>query len=179
MKKWILTLIMIVCITAVYAQPFTVTNKFTLTSTVQVIHTIDFGNMIPVVSSAGSPLTNSSRWGTWIPRYIDAVIYTNGLTTNNVTDIRVEWTARTSKATFQERDIHQGVPDLWNGVHYIRLPLAKERILTGQRLNVWILFQDQNTTLTNLAQTTNVVYSSAGLIKKIIEIPPNKPAWLP
>jgi len=179
MKKWITTLMMMLGLTVAYSQPFTVTNTFTLTSTVQVTHTIDFANMVNVVSSAGSPLTNSSRWGTWIPRYIDAVIFTNGLTTNNVTDIRVEWTARQNKATFQERDIHQGVPDLWDGVHFIRLPLAKERILTGQRLNVWILFQDGSTTLTNLAQTTNVVYSSAGLLKKIIAIPPNKPAWLP
>lgn len=179
MKKWIVILTMMLGLTIASAQTFNVTNTFTLTSTVQVTHTINMGGMVNVVGSAGSPLTNSSRWGTWIPKYIDAVIYTNGLTTNNVTDVRVEWTARQNKATFQDRDIHQGMPDLWDGVHYIKLPLAKERILTGQRLNVWVLFQDGSTTLTNLAQTTNVVYSSAGLMKKIIVIPPSKPAWLP
>jgi hypothetical protein len=178
MKKWITFLMMVFGLSVAYSQPFTVTNTFTLTSTVRVTHTIDFTNMIPVVSSAGLPLTNSSRWGTWIPRYIDAIIYTNGFTTNNVTDIRVEWTAPQNKVTYQERSIHQGMPDLWDGVHYIRLSLAKERILTGQRMHVWILFQDSETTLINLAQMTNVVYSSTGLMKKIIEIPPTKPAWL-
>ena len=163
----------------VYGQSFNVTNQFTMTSTIDVVHTIDLGNMVNVVSSAGTPMTNSSRWGTWIPRYIDAVIYTNGLTTNNVTDVRVLWTARQNKPTFQERDIHQGMPDLWDGKHYIRLPLAKERILTGQRLHALLSIQDNTTITTNLASSTNVVYSSAGIMYKIIEVPVNKPSWLP
>lgn len=161
-----------------YAQTFNITNTYVMTNVVSVVQTFDFGNMIPVVSSAGSVLTNSSRWGTWIPRYIDAVIYTNGLTTNNVTDVRVLWTARQNKATFQERDIHQGMPDLWNGVHYIRLPIAKERILAGQRMHVLLSVVDNSTTLTNLYQATNVVWNASGVVYKVIDIPVSKPGWL-
>lgn len=180
MKKLIATLaVMLGLSVAAYAQPITVTNTFTLVSTVDVVHTIDFGNMVNVVSSAGSPLTNHSYWGPWIPKYIDACIYTNGLTTNNVTDVRVEWTNPQDKATYQSRYIHQGMPDLWDGIHYIKLPLAKERILAGQRLHVWLAIQDGTTILTNTASTTNIVYSTAGVMKKIIVIPPSKPSWLP
>ena len=162
-----------------YAQTFSVTNTYVMTNAVTVVQTFNMGNMVPVVSSAGAPLTNSSRWGVWIPQYIDALIYTNGLTTNNVSDIRVLWTARQNKLTFQERDIHQGMPDLWNGIHYIRLPLAKERILTGQKMHVLMSVADDSTSLTNLVQSSNVIYNASGVMYKIISIPPNKPAWLP
>lgn len=175
----LLVLVLGLAVGASYGQSFNVTNKFTMSSTIDVVHKIDFGNMVNVVSSAGSPMTNSSKWGPWIPKYIDAVIFTNGLTTNNVTDVRVLWTARQNKPTFQERDIHQGMPDLWDGIHYIRLPLAKERILVGQNLHVLLSIQDNTTITTNLASSTNVIYSSAGVMYKVIQIPVNKPSWIP
>ena len=180
MKKWIATLALMVGLsTMAYCQSFQITNTYTLQSTVDVVHTIDFGNMTNVVSSAGAPVTNSSLWGLWIPDYIDACIYTNGLSTNNVTDIRVEWMDPRKKATYQARYIHQGMPDIWDGFHYIKLPLAKERILAGQRLHVWLAIQDGTTILTNATETTNVIYSAAGVMKKVIVIPESKPAWLP
>jgi hypothetical protein len=160
---------------ALYAQSFTVTNKFTMSSTIDVVHTINLGSMVPVVSSAGTPMTNSSLWGPWIPKYIDACIYTNGLTTNNVTDVRVLWT----RPVTQLRYIYQGNPDVWDGKSYIRLPLAKERILAGERLHVLLSVNDQTTITTNLASSTNVIYSSAGVMYKLIEIPPVKPSWIP
>jgi hypothetical protein len=162
----------------VTAQEFAVTNTYVLSNTVQVVTTFNM-NLVPVVSSAGSPLTNSSRWGAWIPRYIDAIIYTNGLTTNNVVDAKVLWTARQNKATFQERDIYQGMPDLWDGIHYIRLPLAKERILAGQRLHVLLSIQDNEHNLVNLLEQTNTIWAVSGIAYKVIEIPVNKPSWLP
>jgi hypothetical protein len=123
-------------------------------------------------------LTNHSRWGTWIPQYLDALIYTNGLTTNNVTDIRVLWTDRAKKSTFQEKDIYQGMPDLWDGKHYISLSLAKINILSGQRLHVLLLVQDNSTSLTSLLQSSNIVYNASGIMYKIIEIPNYKPMWM-
>jgi len=136
-------------------------------------------NLVPVVSSAGSPMTNSSKWGPWIPTYIDAMIYTNGLTTNNVTDVKVLWTAPQNKVTYQERSIFQGMPDLWDGKSYIRLPLAKERILAGQRLHCLISIQDNNTMLTNIIKQPDAVWAANALMYKIIPIPTSKPSWLP
>ena len=176
--KFVVVVAMIVSLGA-YAQTFNITNTYVMTNVVSVVQTFNFGNMVPVVSSAGSPLTNSSRWAEWIPRYIDAIIYTNGLSTNNVTDTRVLWTARQNKVTFQERDIHQGMPDLWDGTHYIRLPLAKERILAGQRIHVLLSVVDNSTTLTNLYQATNVVWNASGVLYKVIDIPNSKPSWIP
>jgi hypothetical protein len=160
------------------SQDFSVTNTYVLSNTVQVVTTFNM-NLVPVVSSAGSPLTNSSRWGEWIPRYIDAVIFTNGLTTNNVVDAKVLWTARQNKITFQERDIFQGLPDLWDGIHYIRLSLAKERILAGQRLHVLLSVQDNEHNLVNLLEQTNTIWAVNGISYKIIESPIRKPDWLP
>ena len=161
------------------AQVFSLTNTYVMTNTVSVVQTFDLGNMVPVVTSAGAPMTNSSRWGGWIPKYIDACIYTNGLTTNNVTDIRILWTAPQNKPTYQERYIWQSMPDTWDGKSYIRLPLAKERILINQRLHVLMTITDNTTSLTNLVNSTNIIYNASGLLYKIIVIPNSKPAWIP
>jgi hypothetical protein len=160
------------------SQDFSITNTYVLSNVVQVVTTFNM-NLIPVVASAGSPLTNSSRWGEWIPRYIDAIIYTNGLTTNNVVDTKVLWTARQNKITFQERDIYQGMPDLWDGIHYIGLSLAKERILAGQRMHVLLSIQDNEHNLINLLEQTNTIWAVSGIAYKVIEIPIRKPNWLP
>jgi len=178
LKKLAVIVVMTIGMNA-YAQTFNITNTYVMTNVVSVVQTFNFGNMVNVVSSAGSPLTNSSKWALWIPKYIDAIIYTNGLTTNNVTDIRVLWTAPQNKPTYQERSIHQGMPDLWDGTHYIRLPLAKERILSGQKLHVLLSVVDNSTTLTNLFQATNVVWNASGVVYKIIDIPTSKPVWIP
>ena len=179
LKKLVVVVAAILISTTAYTQTFNITNTYVMTNTVSVVQTFDFGNMVNVVSSAGSALTNSSKWALWIPQYVDDIIYTNGLTTNNVTDVRVLWTARQNKATFQERDIFQGMPDLWDGTHYIRLPLAKDRILAGQRLHVLLSVVDNSTTLTNLYQATNVVWNASGVLYKVIDIPNSKPSWMP
>jgi hypothetical protein len=174
MKKLFLTIGLILSLGFLYGQSLSVTNKYEYVSSVDVVQTIDFAEMINVVSSAGAPVTNSSLWATWIPVYINNNIYTNGLTTNNVSSARVEWTDPKNKATYQARYIHQGMPDMWDGVHYIKVPLASERILAGQRLHVWLLISDPSVDLSG-STDTNIVYNATGIIKKVIVIPTSKP----
>ena len=170
---------LLACCAIAWAQSFNVTNTFVMQQEVQVVQSINLGEMVNVVSSAGAPLTNHSYWGTWIPKYIDACIYTNGLDTNNVSDIRVQWTAPQNKKTYQHRYIHQGMPDLWDGIHYIKLPLAKERILAGQRMHVMFLVSDSELVVTNQTSLTNLIELPTGVfVYKTIEIPTSKPDWV-
>jgi len=154
------------------AQDFTITNKFVMTNTVEVITTFNL-DLTPVVSSAGAPMTNNSAWGPWIPVYMDSQIYTNGLTTNNVVDVKVLW----GEPERQIRNYYQGTPATWNGKFYTTLGLAKERILAGQRMHVLLSLQDNDSSLTNLVNG-NVVWAVNGLVYKVIEIPVRKPDWL-
>ena len=154
------------------AQDFTVTNKYVMSNTVEVVTTFSL-DLTGVVGSAGAPMTNNSAWGTWIPVYMDACIYTNGLTTNNVTGVKVLW----GEPERQIRNYYQGTPATWNGKYYTTLALAKERILAGQRMHCLLSVQDNNIALTNLVNG-NVVWAVNGLVYKIIEIPVRKPDWL-
>lgn len=172
MKKLLTTLFLAVAlIVGAQAQSFSLTNTYNLTNTVQVVQTVNFGNgMVSVVSSAGAPLTNSSLWATWIPRYITNNVYTNGITLTN-SDVRVLW----GEPKAQLRGIYQGNPPFWNGSNYVRLNIAVDRILAGERLHVLIGVTDQSTTLTNLALSSNVIYNASGVLYKVIELPKSKP----
>lgn len=156
------------------AQDFSITNKYVLTNVIEVVTTFKM-DLTPVVSSAGLSMTNNSRWGTWIPKYIDACIYTNGLTTNNVIDVKVLW----GEPDRQIRNYYQGTPPQWNGKFYTTLPIAKERILAGQKLHCLLSIQDNSTLLSNLVTSTNVIWANNGVAYKVIDIPTSKPSWIP
>ena len=61
----------VLCCAVAWAQSFNLTNTFVMQQEVQVVQSIDFGEMIPVVTGAGQPVTNfTSTWGPWIPNYM-------------------------------------------------------------------------------------------------------------
>ena len=168
MKKLIVGLFVSVFILInAHAQDFTLTNTYVLSNSVSVVQTYSL-NLIPVVSSAGAPLTNSSQWGRWIPQYITNNVYTNGITVSNST-VKVLW----GEPKYQLRGIYQGNPPVWNGTSYTYLNIAVERILAGERLHVLIGVTDNS--VTNLLQSTNVIYNASGVLYKVIEIPKTKP----
>lgn len=169
MKKYLLYFIFLATTISIMAQDFSLTNVYSLSNNVKVVQTFSL-NLVPVVTSAGNPLTNSSQWATWIPLYITNNVYTNGITLTN-SDVKVLW----GEPKPQLRGIYQGNAPAWNGSNYIRLNLAVNRILAGERLHVLIGVTDGSTTLTNLAQSSNIIYNSSGVMYKVIQIPITKP----
>lgn len=143
--------------------------NFVISNTLQNV-SISTTNLIPVVSSAGTPMTNSSLWNVWIPKYIDSVIYTNGLTTNNVIDVKVLW----GDPIRQERRIFQAIPTIWNN-YYITLALAKERILAGQKLHCLINVRNTSINLTDLTSDQNLIWNDHQVLYKVISLPTSKP----
>ena len=165
-------LILAVTFLLAQAQDFTVTNTYSFDNSVTAVQRITLGSgMVPVVSSAGAALTNSSQWASWIPKYVTNQIYTNGITTTNAT-VKVLW----GEPKAQLRGMYQGNAPVWNGSNYTYLNIAVERILAGERLHVLIGATNNTFSLTNMVQSSNVIYSSYAVIYKVIEIPKSKPA---
>ncbi len=172
MKKLFAAILLTATLFLAQAQDFSVTNTYNFANSVTAVQKITLGTgMVPVVTSAGAPLTNSSLWATWIPRYVTNQIYTNGITVTN-SDVKVLW----GEPKAQLRGLYQGNAPVWNGSNYVRLNLAVERILAGERLHVLIGATNDVFSLTNMVQSTNVIYSSYAVIYKVVEIPKTKPA---
>ena len=164
MKKLLLSLFLGLSMIAV-ANSQTVTNVVTFTNEVTIVNTYGL-NLVGVVSSLAPPLTGIPSW---VTNYVYSSVYTNGITRTNST-VYCLW----GEPPNQERGVYQGPFRPWNGKFYITLERAAVRVRPGQSIHM-LIAGTMGSTLVN----TNMTVSTNWSMYKIVDIPTNKPAWLP